>query len=140
MVSEIIKYYWPKMIDLHNYMPANSLANKISNWETLNRKVLRKLKLTLSEETIKKLSASNMDTIHKFLKLLKNSVDKLEKEKRLILECSQKHPLYIIENEDMIQVETAGATCKNKCLDKETVKLVNRLKQNINDLEHKMAN
>lgn len=39
MVAEIIKYYWPKLIDLHNYAPASSLLNKISNWETLNRKV-----------------------------------------------------------------------------------------------------
>lgn len=40
MVAEIIKYYWPKLIDLHNYVPASSLLNKISNWETLNRKVI----------------------------------------------------------------------------------------------------
>lgn len=39
MVAEIVKYYWPKLIDLHNYVPANSLSNKITNWETLNRKV-----------------------------------------------------------------------------------------------------
>lgn len=39
MVAEIIKCYWPKIIDLHNYAPASSLTNKISNWETLNRKV-----------------------------------------------------------------------------------------------------
>lgn len=39
MVAEIIKYYWPKLIDLHNYVPASSLTNKISNWNTLNRKV-----------------------------------------------------------------------------------------------------
>lgn len=39
MVAEILKFYWPKLIDLHNYVPANSLSNKISNWETLNRKV-----------------------------------------------------------------------------------------------------
>jgi len=39
MVAEIIKYYWPKIIDLHNYVPASSLSNKICNWETLNKKV-----------------------------------------------------------------------------------------------------
>lgn len=39
MVAEIIKYNWPKIIDLHNYVPANSLTNKIYNWDTLNRKV-----------------------------------------------------------------------------------------------------
>lgn len=40
MVAEIIKYYWPKIIDVHNYVPASSLAYKISNWELLNRKVI----------------------------------------------------------------------------------------------------
>lgn len=46
MVAEIIKYYWPKLIDLHNYVPASSLTNKISNWDTLNRKVNFKLQVT----------------------------------------------------------------------------------------------
>lgn len=39
MVAEIMKCYWPKLIELHNYVPSSSLSNKISNWETLNRKV-----------------------------------------------------------------------------------------------------
>lgn len=39
MVAEIIKYYWPDIIDLHNYTPTTYLSSKIANWETLNIKV-----------------------------------------------------------------------------------------------------
>lgn len=39
MVAEIIKHYWSKIIDFHNYVPSSSLSNKICNWDTLNKKV-----------------------------------------------------------------------------------------------------
>jgi len=125
MVAEIIKYYWPKLIDLHNYVPASSLTNKISNWDTLNRKVnfkllitnfykiihdkcyqkvLKKIKLPLSKETIDKLSMADPNTIFQFLKSLKLVVDELEHEKQLRLEKNQNCPLYIIINDEMIQV------------------------------------
>jgi len=125
MVAEIIKYYWPKLIDLHNYVPASSLTNKISNWDTLNRKVnfnnykrpisyiinhikclkvLKKVKLQLSKETIEKLSTADPNTIFQFLKSLKLVVDELEHEKQLRLEKNQNCPLYIIVKDEMIQV------------------------------------
>lgn len=125
MVAEIIKYYWPKLIDLHNYVPASSLTNKISNWDTLNRKVnfkllitnfykiilnkcyqkvLKKMKLPLSKETIEKLSMADPNTIFQFLKSLKLVIDELEHEKQLRLEKNQNCPLYIIINDEMIQV------------------------------------
>jgi len=126
MVAEIIKFYWPKLIDLHNYVPASSLTNKISNWDTLNRKVnfksykwpifyiiylikccqkvLKKVKLQISKETIEKLSTADPNTIFQFLKSLKVVVDELEHEKQLRLEKDQNCPLYIIVNDKMIQV------------------------------------
>jgi hypothetical protein len=35
--AEIMKHYFPKMVDLHNYTAASSSAQKLSNWNTLNR-------------------------------------------------------------------------------------------------------
>ncbi|KAG5456030.1 MAG: hypothetical protein BJ554DRAFT_4341 [Olpidium bornovanus] len=35
--AEIIKYFLPKLVDLHNYSPANATAQKVYNWRTLNR-------------------------------------------------------------------------------------------------------
>ena len=36
LVAEIVKSYYPKIVDLHNYSAANGMAQKVYNWETLN--------------------------------------------------------------------------------------------------------
>lgn len=38
-MAELLKKYYPRMVDLHNYPPANSIANKLKNWQVLNTKV-----------------------------------------------------------------------------------------------------
>ncbi|XP_061408746.1 sperm flagellar protein 1 isoform X1 [Lethenteron reissneri] len=43
MVAELVKHFFPRIVEMHNYIPANSVQQKISNWNTLNRKVLSKL-------------------------------------------------------------------------------------------------
>lgn len=68
------------------------------------QKVLKKVKLPLSKETIEKLSTADPNTIFQFLKSLKLIVDELEHEKQLRLEKNQNCPLYIIVNDDIIQV------------------------------------
>ncbi len=40
-MAEIVKYYYPKLVQLHNYMSANGISQKKENWRTLNSKVLR---------------------------------------------------------------------------------------------------
>uniref|UniRef100_A0A8D9AU93 Sperm flagellar protein 1 n=1 Tax=Cacopsylla melanoneura TaxID=428564 RepID=A0A8D9AU93_9HEMI len=39
LMAELLKKLWPKLVDLHNYSPANSFNNKLANWKTLNKKV-----------------------------------------------------------------------------------------------------
>ena len=41
-VADIIHYYNPKIIDVHNYTRTCNTEQKRSNWETLERKVLKK--------------------------------------------------------------------------------------------------
>lgn len=36
MAAEVIKYFYPKDVELHNYPPVNSVPKKIDNWNTLN--------------------------------------------------------------------------------------------------------
>ncbi|XP_023994167.1 sperm flagellar protein 1 isoform X2 [Salvelinus sp. IW2-2015] len=54
MAAEVVKYFFPKLVELHNYTPANSIQQKLSNWGTLNRKVFSKLNL-IPEETVKRI-------------------------------------------------------------------------------------
>jgi hypothetical protein len=39
LLAEIIRHYFPKLIDMHNYSSANSVRQKMYNWATLNQKV-----------------------------------------------------------------------------------------------------
>jgi hypothetical protein len=38
LFAEIIDYYNPKLVELHNYNATGALTQKISNWNTLNSK------------------------------------------------------------------------------------------------------
>lgn len=39
MTAEVVKHFFPKLVELHNYTPAHSTQQKLSNWSTLNRQV-----------------------------------------------------------------------------------------------------
>lgn len=71
------------------------------------KKVLNKLKIPLSKQTILKLStADDRDTIYQFLMSLKQAVDKREYTKLIQLENSQNYLDYIIANDDIIKVSS----------------------------------
>jgi hypothetical protein len=38
LAAETLHFYFPRLVDLHNYPPANSATQKYNNWNTLNRK------------------------------------------------------------------------------------------------------
>ena len=40
MLAEVIKFYLPRAVDLHNYPQATSSNQKSYNWQTLNSKFL----------------------------------------------------------------------------------------------------
>ena len=48
----MIKYHYPKLVDLHNYQSSSSTEMKMSNWNTLNHKVLKKLGLKIIKDEI----------------------------------------------------------------------------------------
>ncbi|TMW63285.1 hypothetical protein Poli38472_002226 [Pythium oligandrum] len=52
LLAEVIAYYFPKLVQMHNYSPANSVKQKQYNWTTLNRKVLKRLNLYLTKEDV----------------------------------------------------------------------------------------
>lgn len=37
MAAEVVKHFFPKLVEIHNYTPAHSAQQKLSNWNTLNR-------------------------------------------------------------------------------------------------------
>lgn len=55
-VANILKNFFPKLIDLHNYPSRNNTQLKLNSWETLNYKVLTKLGLHQNKHMLDKLS------------------------------------------------------------------------------------
>jgi len=52
LAAEIVKHFCPRMVDLHNYQPANSTTQKQTNWQTLNSKVFKKIGLNVPPNVI----------------------------------------------------------------------------------------
>ena len=52
MVAEVIAYFVPRLIDTHNYQPASGKRQKTMNWETLNKKVLKRFKLQIPDNVV----------------------------------------------------------------------------------------
>ncbi|KAM0730631.1 Sperm flagellar protein 1 [Formica fusca] len=67
LMAEILKVYYPRYVELHNYVPASNLNMKKENWNTLNRKVLAKIDMKLSKDTIHHLANASQGTIEKLL-------------------------------------------------------------------------
>ncbi|KAM8738150.1 sperm flagellar protein 1 [Acanthopagrus schlegelii] len=76
MAAEVVKYFFPKLVDLHNYIPANSTQQKLSNWSLLNRKVFSKLNFHVPEETVKRIVLSASGVIEPMLCSLRERIDK----------------------------------------------------------------
>lgn len=78
---EILKHLHPKLVEVHNYTARNSVSQKLINWETLNRKVLLKLGVNLSNTTMEQLAQSTPGAIEKVLLDVKKKTEELVKEK-----------------------------------------------------------
>ncbi|CAH1176582.1 unnamed protein product [Phaedon cochleariae] len=74
-LAEILKQHYPKLVDLHNYSPMNSLAQKLTNWEILNKKVLKKIKINLTRDEREQLAKGIPGAIEKILSVIKLKVE-----------------------------------------------------------------
>ncbi|XP_012287950.1 sperm flagellar protein 1 [Orussus abietinus] len=77
LMAELLKKYYPRHVDVHNYISSCSIVKKVDNWCTLNRRVLSKIGMKLSKEVINQLANSQSGVIEKVLidlrrKILKN--------------------------------------------------------------------
>ncbi|XP_022345378.1 sperm flagellar protein 1-like isoform X7 [Crassostrea virginica] len=87
LLAEIVHHYFPKTVELHNYSPAAATKQKMENWYLLNRRVLRKLDLDLSDEVIRALANCKPKVVEKVLMLLRLQIDKnLQRQGRSRLE------------------------------------------------------
>ncbi|KOC70370.1 Sperm flagellar protein 1 [Habropoda laboriosa] len=76
IMAEILKLYCPRYVDLHNYVPVNSLTAKKENWNILNRKVLSKINMKLTKDVIHQLANCQPGTAEHVLLELKKKISK----------------------------------------------------------------
>nr|XP_008523840.1 PREDICTED: sperm flagellar protein 1-like isoform X6 [Equus przewalskii] len=101
MLAEIVKHFYPRLVDLHNYIPTCNTDQKLSNWSVLSRqggwagrrqdccaqastgflapclswKVFHKLRLCISEVDIQKVVANTPGAIEPILCALREKVE-----------------------------------------------------------------
>ncbi|KAI8475741.1 MAG: hypothetical protein J3K34DRAFT_517162 [Monoraphidium minutum] len=71
LVAEVVQNFFPRLVELHNYSSANSLQQKLYNWNTLNTKVFRKLGFQLPRDEQTQCANSVPGAIERVLKLLR---------------------------------------------------------------------
>ncbi|XP_055083161.1 sperm flagellar protein 1 [Periophthalmus magnuspinnatus] len=80
MAAEVVKYYFPKLVDLHNYVPASGTPQKLSNWVLLNRKVFCKLNFQVTDDTVNKIVLNTPGAIEPILSNLKEKIEQRPKQ------------------------------------------------------------
>lgn len=76
LVAEILKFYFPRYVEIHNYPSASSTKQKLSNWNTLKMKVFKKIKFNITQEEINDIVNSKPKAIGKVLVRLFNLIVK----------------------------------------------------------------
>ncbi|XP_072493143.1 sperm flagellar protein 1 isoform X2 [Notamacropus eugenii] len=82
LAAEVVKFYFPKMVEMHNYVPANSVQQKINNWIHLNRKVLHKLNFSIPEDVIQKIAQCSPGVVELVLIPLRQRLEEKKQRKQ----------------------------------------------------------
>ncbi|KAK7090424.1 hypothetical protein V1264_010222 [Littorina saxatilis] len=76
LVAEVVKHFHPKLVDVHNYSPANATPQKMQNWMLLNRKVFKNYRFELSEDIVRNISNAKPGVIERVLFMLRSRIDR----------------------------------------------------------------
>ena len=140
LFAEMIKYHYPRLVDLHNYPSASSTKAKMINWETLNKKVLEKIGLKLNKSEIDDLVRSKPNAIENLLGRLYNIIHG----KPQMNNISNKKPHLnnmnnnVIRNNNMMMNNEETAELINAINEKDQE--ISKLQDYIKTLEQKIEN
>lgn len=119
LLAELIKHYYPKLIEIHNYPSASSTKQKLCNWNTLCVKVLKKLNLTVKQSEINDIIASKPKAIEKLLVKLYRIIHK-----QPLTTSNNKETNEKIEKKELTSIKDINDEIKQK--EEEFVRLTNR--------------
>ncbi|XP_031965299.1 sperm flagellar protein 1 [Corvus moneduloides] len=82
LAAEVVKFFFPSMVELHSFVPTSSTAQKVANWGHLNRKVLSKLNFRVPEEMIQQLVQSRPGMAEQLLQLLREKIQERQRQRK----------------------------------------------------------
>eukprot|EP01029_Cantina_marsupialis_P029279 TRINITY_DN780024_c0_g1_i1.p1 TRINITY_DN780024_c0_g1~~TRINITY_DN780024_c0_g1_i1.p1 ORF type:complete len:281 (-),score=73.08 TRINITY_DN780024_c0_g1_i1:130-972(-) len=74
LMAEVVHHYFPKLVDLHNYVPANSVAQKLYNWETLNKKVFKRLGFQVPKFDVDRIVSAKQGIVQELLQKVQDQM------------------------------------------------------------------
>ncbi|XP_044132907.1 sperm flagellar protein 1 [Bufo gargarizans] len=80
LTAEVVKNYFPKLVEMHNYVPANSAQQKVSNWTILNRKVFSKLNFSVPDDLIRRIVQCSPGVVELVLSTLRQKIEERQRQ------------------------------------------------------------
>eukprot|EP01061_Rhynchopus_euleeides_P021609 TRINITY_DN35237_c0_g1_i1.p2 TRINITY_DN35237_c0_g1~~TRINITY_DN35237_c0_g1_i1.p2 ORF type:complete len:237 (+),score=86.67 TRINITY_DN35237_c0_g1_i1:62-712(+) len=81
LVAEVVKHFFPKLVELHNYPAAHSVQQKRYNWKTMSQKVFRKLNFEVDDSEIDAITTCVPGAIERFLRALQTKIQQIQQKK-----------------------------------------------------------
>eukprot|EP00834_Sanchytrium_tribonematis_P001903 NODE_50_length_31184_cov_0.705099.p24 type:complete len:170 gc:universal NODE_50_length_31184_cov_0.705099:2204-2713(+) len=75
LAAEVLKYYYPKVVDLHNYPSTSSVQQKLENWRILNNKVLKKLGIKVTDNQIQSVASCSLNAAEEVMVLIMQKIN-----------------------------------------------------------------
>uniref|UniRef100_UPI00398E991D sperm flagellar protein 1-like isoform X3 n=1 Tax=Pristiophorus japonicus TaxID=55135 RepID=UPI00398E991D len=82
LVAEVVKFHFPKLVEMHNYTPASSTQQKLNNWAHLNRKVFNKLNFYIPDDVVRKVAQCSPGVVELVLSTLRLKIGEKLKQKQ----------------------------------------------------------
>ncbi|CAG9316559.1 unnamed protein product [Blepharisma stoltei] len=142
MMAEVIKHFYPKLVEIHNYPQAHSVQQKVTNWNTLNVKVFRKMGFQIARTDIDNIVNCNPETIERVLKVVQDKINeykdrKSEQETSPVVQEARLQGLARPKAQAQGQSEVRVQPANNALREKEQV--ISELKETIEIMENKIA-
>jgi len=83
LLAEVVSAYFPQLVEVHNYPPANSLKQKVYNLETLNAKVLKKLGFSIPRNIVEDIVNCKPGAVESVLNTLQYKMAKYREKKSI---------------------------------------------------------
>uniref|UniRef100_A0A663DJH5 Sperm flagellar 1 n=1 Tax=Aquila chrysaetos chrysaetos TaxID=223781 RepID=A0A663DJH5_AQUCH len=81
LAAEVVKFFFPAMVQLHSYVPASSTPQKLANWGHLNRKVLSKLNFSIPGDMIRQVVQCRPGTVEQVLLVLQQKIEEKQQQR-----------------------------------------------------------